>query len=202
MDSMHLIVGLGNPGEEYAETRHNIGFLLADTLATRWKAAWKVERKFGSRLAKAESHGAGVFLCQPRTFMNASGEAVRAVMSYYHVPVERVLVAVDDADLPLGELRLRADGGTGGHHGLESVEQHLVTRAYARLRLGIGRGPGLREITGHVLGKFSKEESPLVDKVLERAADQVECWIHSGVRKAMNDFNGVVIHPENKGTNQ
>lgn len=202
MEQLHFIVGLGNPGGEYASTRHNIGFLLVERLARRWKAGWKLERKFTARLARTTAGDRKVLICQPQTYMNASGEAVRAVMDYYRVPVERLLVTMDDADLVLGEIRLRPEGGTGGHHGLESVQQHLGTQAYARLRLGIGRGPGLREITGHVLGMFGKDETALVDKVLERAADQVECWMHSGARKAMNDFNGVVVHPENKGTMQ
>lgn len=131
--------------------------------------------------------------------MNASGEAVRAVMAYYRLERERLLVVVDDADLPLGTLRLRPDGSSGGHHGLESVEQHLGSRAYARLRLGIGRRDEQgRQITGHVLGAFSPGETRWFDLVLDRAAAAVNCWIESGVAAAMNQFNGAVTPPETR----
>ena len=192
MEPWHLIAGLGNPGEEYARTRHNAGFSLAGKLAARWKADWKNERKFNARVARAKRNGIRVLLCQPRTFMNASGEAVKAVMSFYRLPPEHLLVAVDDADLPLGEIRLRAGGSSGGHHGLESVEQHLGTRAFARLRLGIGRKDGAREITDYVLDRFDAAEAALMEKVLCRAADQAECWLDDGIEMAMNRFNGVV----------
>lgn len=202
MDSVHLIVGLGNPGAKYARTRHNIGFLLVEALAARWGAAWREERKFEARLAAASVGGQRVLLCQPLTFMNASGMAVRMVADFHRVPIERLLVVIDDADLPLGEVRMRPSGGTGGHHGLESVEQCLGTSDYARLRFGIGRGPGLREITGHVLGRFAPDEKPRLVAVLQRASEQVECWLRAGIQRAMNDFNGRVDLPENKGTIQ
>jgi PTH1 family peptidyl-tRNA hydrolase len=196
MEPWHLIAGLGNPGEEYAKTRHNAGFSLAGKLAARWKADWKNERKFNARVARAKRNGIRVLLCQPRTFMNASGEAVKAVMGLYRLPPEHLLVAVDDADLPLGEIRLRAGGSSGGHHGLESVEQHLGTRAFARLRLGIGRKDGAREITDYVLDRFDAAEAALMEKVLCRAADQAECWLDDGIEMAMNRFNGVVDSPK------
>jgi PTH1 family peptidyl-tRNA hydrolase len=187
---MFLIVGLGNLGVEYAKTRHNAGFLLVEKLATRWKVDWRNERKFNARVARAERVGRRVLLCQPRTFMNLSGKAVRAVRDFYQLPLEHLLVVVDDADLPLGELRLRAGGSSGGHHGLESVAQHLATPAFARLRLGIGRKDGAREITDYVLDRFEATEAALMEKVLDRAADQVECWLDEGIEKAMNQFNG------------
>lgn len=202
MESVHLIVGLGNPGAQYENTRHNIGFMLVAELASRWGARWKVDGKFAARLAVSQYQGRKVLLCQPQTYMNASGTAVRRIMDYYRVAEGSVVIAVDDADLPLGEIRLRLEGGTGGHHGLESVEQHLGTREYARQRLGIGRGPGLRKITGHVLGRFSEEDTGLVEAVLSRGADQIECWLLSGMQKAMNQFNGMVNPPEHKGTGQ
>jgi len=121
-----------------------------------------------------------------------SGEAVAAVKNFYQLPLEVLLMVVDDADLPLGEIRLRADGGSGGHHGLESVAQHLGTNAFARLRLGIGRKDGAREITDYVLARFEAGERELMEKVLGRAADQTECWLADGIEKAMNQFNGVV----------
>jgi PTH1 family peptidyl-tRNA hydrolase len=193
MENLHLIVGLGNPGAEYAQTRHNAGFTLVEKLAVCWKADWTNERKFKARVARAERNGVRVLLCQAQTFMNLSGEAVGALKNFYQLqPQSELLVAMDDADLPLGEIRLRAGGGSGGHHGLESIEQHLGTNDFARLRLGIGRADGAREITDHVLGRFDAGEAALMEKVLVRAADQVECWLDAGIEKAMNQFNGVV----------
>lgn len=192
MENRYLIVGLGNPGTDYARTRHNAGFLVADRLAERWRAVWHYEKKFDARLAQSDWGGRRVLLCQPQTYMNASGEAVGAVLAFYRVPLASLVVVVDDADLPLGQIRLRPSGSSGGHHGLESVEQHLGTRDYARLRVGIGRQAGPREITGHVLGRFSSTETALVDRVLTAASDQVETWLDAGLQKAMSQFNGVV----------
>ena len=194
MENLFLIVGLGNPGAEYAKTRHNAGFALVEKLAGRWGAGWAAERKFQARLARAERNGKRVLLCQPQTFMNASGETVRAVVEFYQMPRpwDGLLVAVDDADLPLGEIRLRAEGGNAGHHGLESVAQHLGTQSFARLRLGIGRREGAREITDYVLSRFEPDEAALMEKVLVRAAEQAECWLDAGIEKAMNQFNGNV----------
>jgi len=192
MENVFLIVGLGNPGADYAKTRHNAGFLLVEKLAAQWQASWKLERKFQARVSRAERGGQVVLLAEPQTFMNLSGESVGALMRYYQLPLARILVVVDDADLPLGEIRLRPGGGTGGHHGLESVTQHVGSREYARLRLGIGRQGELRQITGHVLGKFSAAENALLEKVLARAAGQLECWRDAGIQKAMSQFNGAV----------
>jgi PTH1 family peptidyl-tRNA hydrolase len=197
MEHLHLIVGLGNPGREYAWTRHNAGFMLVEALAERWRADWGLEKKFQSRIARAGRK----ILCAPQTFMNLSGEAVGAVMSFYRLPVEKLVVAVDDADLPLGEIRLRPSGSSGGHHGLESIEQHLATREFARLRIGIGRKDGRREITGHVLGQFAADEAAVMNKVLARAVDQTECWLTAGIGKAMSQFNGVV-DSESEGKKQ
>jgi len=192
MDSLHLIVGLGNPGAEYAKTRHNAGFLLVQKLAERGKAGWVQEKKFSSRIARLDLAQTRVLLCEPQTFMNASGEAVGPMATFYRIPLNRMLVVVDDADLPLGEIRLRARGSSGGHHGLESIEKHLGSREFPRLRIGIGRTDGARAIANYVLGKFSPAESALMEKVLAVAAGQAECWLSAGIEKAMNQFNGVV----------
>ncbi len=192
MENVFLIVGLGNPGAEYAQTRHNAGFALVEKLAARWKADWTNERKSDARIAKAGWNGKRILLCEPQTFMNLSGETAGALVNFYQLPLKQILVAVDDADLPLGEIRLRAGGSSGGHHGLESIEQHLASRQFARLRIGIGRQDGAREITNFVLGKFDKTEGAVMEKVLGRAADQVECWLADGIEKAMSQFNGVV----------
>jgi PTH1 family peptidyl-tRNA hydrolase len=192
MENVFLIVGLGNPGAEYAKTRHNAGFLLVEKLAAKWKCDFANEKKFRARIAKAERDGRKVLLCEPQTFMNLSGETVGALKDFYQLPLKQILVAVDDADLPFGEIRLRKSGSSGGHHGLESIEQHLASREFARLRIGIGRKDGSREITNYVLGKFDSSESELLKKVLERAADQVETWLDAGIEKAMSQFNGSV----------
>ena len=191
MENLHLIVGLGNPGAEYAKTRHNAGFTLVEMLAERWQADWATERRFNARVARAERNGVRVLLCQPQTFMNLSGETVGALKDFYQLPLKQLIVAVDDADLPFGEIRLRKSGSSGGHHGLESIEQHLASREFARLRIGIGRKNGAREITNYVLGKFDSSESELLKKVLERASDQNETWLEAGIGKAMSQFNGV-----------
>ena len=191
MESMHLIVGLGNPGAEYVQTRHNAGFLLVEKLALRWRMDWTVERKFSARIARGEAKGKRVLLCQPQTFMNLSGESVGEITGFYRLPLNQLVVAVDDADLPFGEIRLRPGGSSGGHHGLESIEQHLSSREFARLRIGIGRRDGARQITGHVLGKFEPAENGMLEIILERAANQMECWLEAGLQKAMSQFNGI-----------
>jgi PTH1 family peptidyl-tRNA hydrolase len=200
MENLYLIAGLGNPGREYAGTRHNIGFMLVEKLASRWKAAWTLEKKFSARLARYDADGKRMILCQPQTFMNASGEAVAGLRGFYQLPLAQILIAVDDADLPLGQIRMRADGSSGGHHGLESVEQQLGTRDYPRLRLGIGRQEASgRQISNYVLGRFGAEERAVVEEVLNRAGQQVECWLGSGIKEAMNRFNGAAPAPLPKG---
>lgn len=201
MENTYLVAGLGNPGREYIQTRHNAGFMAVERCAVRWRAGWSFEGKFEARLARAEVQGRRVILCEPQTYMNVSGAAVGAVTEFFKLPVERVLIVVDDADLKLGEVRLRESGSSGGHHGLDSIEQRLGTRKYARLRVGIGRTEsGVRQITGHVLGCFGPEEAGLLDRVLDRVVRQVECWVTAGIMKAMNDFNGAVQAPMPKET--
>jgi PTH1 family peptidyl-tRNA hydrolase len=192
MNDLHLIVGLGNPGAEYARTRHNAGFALVDRLADRWRSHLKYEGRFNALLARSEQNGKPVLLCQPQTYMNSSGDTVGPLINFYRVPLARVLVAVDDADLPLGELRLRPRGSSGGHHGLESIQERIGSDDFARLRIGIGRTAGAREIAGYVLGRFSSTEAELAGKVLAAACDQAECWLNAGIQKAMSRFNGVV----------
>lgn len=193
MEHRRLIVGLGNPGRQYARTRHNAGFMAVEHWAQRRRAEWLFERKFDAQLAVVDVEAARVLLCRPETYMNASGTAVQAVLGFYKLGPEALLVVVDDADLPLGEVRLRPRGSSGGHHGLESIEQHLGTREFARQRLGIGRAdPAQREIADYVLSRFGPDETALLGKVLERAADQMDCWIRHGPAQAMNQFNGAI----------
>lgn len=199
MENIYLIVGLGNPGRGYANTRHNVGFMAVERLAKKWGATWTSQRKFRARMARADQHARRCLLCEPQTFMNLSGESVAALMSFYRLASERLLVVVDDADLPFGEIRMRADGSSGGHHGLESIEAHLGTRKYPRLRIGIGREANApREISGYVLGAFRGADAELLDKVLARARDQIECWLDDGIGKAMSRYNGRVVLDEEK----
>jgi peptidyl-tRNA hydrolase, PTH1 family len=199
MEGFYLMVGLGNPGGDYARTRHNAGFMVVERLAARWRAEWKQESRFNARVARANYSNHKVLLCQPQTYMNQSGQAVGALTTYYQVPQDRLLIIVDDADLPLGTLRLKPLGSPGGHHGLESIERHLGGQNYARLRFGIGRDARAgRQITAYVLGRFQASEMGLLEKVLERAADQAECWLKAGSQQAMNAFNGTIEPPGTK----
>lgn len=199
MEDLFLIVGLGNPGAEYARTRHNVGFMAVGEFAERRRAAWNLEDRFEARLAKAEFEGRRLWLCQPQTYMNVSGAAVRKLCDYFKIGLDRLMVVVDDADLGLGEIRMRPHGGPGGHHGLESIEQYLGTAYYPRLRIGIGRQtPDAREITGHVLGKFGSTEIDPLKAVLDRVVGQLECWLTAGIEKAMSQFNGAIKSPTAK----
>lgn len=196
-----MVAGLGNPGRDYEWTRHNAGFLVVERLARRWGSDWRMDRGFESRLAWGESGGRRVLLVEPQTYMNLSGQAVAGLAAYYRVSAERLLVVVDDANLPLGGLRLRSDGSSGGHHGLESIEGRLGTRKYARQRVGIGARPDERgEITGHVLGRFGAGELVVLERVLERAVEQVETWLRDGVNRAMNRYNGMVTESEQESS--
>ncbi len=195
MDDWTFIVGLGNPGERYANTRHNAGFMVVDRLAHHAGAGWSRERKFSAMVAKADRQR--VVLCKPLTYMNLSGESVKPIMSFFRIPISRLLVVVDDADLAVGGLRMRARGSSGGHHGLDSVNQHLGSTEYARQKIGIGRDePARREIVDHVLGEFSVGESAVMQKVFERACSQINCWLEYGIEKAMNQYNGTVVVSE------
>jgi PTH1 family peptidyl-tRNA hydrolase len=161
------------------------------------RASWANEKKFEARVAKVEAAGQRALLCEPQTYMNVSGRAVGALVDFYRLPLSRLLIVVDDADLPFGELRMRANGSSGGHHGLESIEERLGTREYARLRMGIGRQRSdVREITGYVLGKFGTAEAETLELMLKRAAAQIERWLDAGIQRAMNEFNGSVIAPK------
>ncbi|MSU41144.1 MAG: aminoacyl-tRNA hydrolase [Pedosphaera sp.] len=192
MDDWHLIVGLGNPGAQYATTRHNAGFMAVEMLARRWRADWVDEKKFSARVARATVGDRRVLLCQPQTFMNVSGEAVGPLADYYKIGLDHLLIVVDDANLALGEVRLRPDGSSGGHHGIGSVEMHMASAGFARQRVGIGRPAMGASLTPHVLGAFAPGEMLLLGRVLERTAEQAQCWLSDGLDTAMNQFNGQV----------
>lgn len=178
-----LIVGLGNPGRQYADTRHNAGYFLLDELARRTKTAFHFEAKWNAEIAFHE----GRCLMKPRTFMNLSGEAAGGYARYHKLAPAEVLVVLDDVALPLGDLRIRRGGSAGGHHGLESVLAHLGTNAVPRLRVGIGAASG--NLSHHVLGTFTADEVPVLQTAVARAADAVETAEAAGIESAMNLYN-------------
>ena len=180
---IRLVAGLGNPGREYQRTRHNIGFMVLDRLAADAQLPWEFSAKWNAGWAKSD-----VTLVKPATFMNRSGEAVAAIANFYKIAAEEVLVVLDDFALPLGRLRLRAQGSSGGHNGLESIFEHFGTEVVARLRVGIGAAP-VQGATDYVLSRFFEEEQPLLDATIRRAADAVKCAIDKGLIAAMNLFN-------------
>ena len=184
---MPLVLGLGNPGRRYARTRHNVGWRVVETLAGRWRAV-PGEAAESYRSWHAEARGREVDLVVPLTFMNRSGEALEAWRALHRFETEGLLVLVDDVYLPVGALRLRGGGSSGGHQGLESIERALGTREYARLRIGIGASEGAR-LREHVLEEPARDEGETLAEALGRAADAVECWIGEGLGVAMNRFN-------------
>ena len=179
-----MIVGLGNPGREYAGTRHNVGFAVLDRLAALDAAAFRLEKHWQAEVASAN----GVILCKPASFMNSSGEPVAAVARYHRVAPEEILVVLDDVALPIGKLRIRTTGSAGGHNGLQSVIDLLGTEDIPRLRVGIG-GPGPATLTGHVLGRFSAEESKELEESLDRVLEAIAYAQSNGAVAAMNKFN-------------
>ncbi len=186
-----IVVGLGNPGRQYAQTRHNFGFFVVDELAQRTNAP-SSRKRMNAEISEARFDGDRLVLVMPQTYMNASGVAVREIMRWYKVDPEDVLVVVDDLDLRFGQLRLRARGSAGGHNGLKSIFQETGTQEIPRLRVGIGRSGN--HAIGHVLSKFSKEEQERLPEVIGEAADAVETWLKKGITEAMNEVNGTSRH--------
>ncbi|BCV23520.1 aminoacyl-tRNA hydrolase [Gelria sp. Kuro-4] len=186
---MKLVAGLGNPGREYEETRHNAGFLVVDYLAREEKLTFAAS-DFHAALARGRVAGVDVVLAKPQTYMNLSGLAVGALVRWYKLdPSEDLLVVSDDLDLPLGRLRLRARGSHGGHRGLLSIISELGTSDFARLRLGIGRPEGSESAKDKVLGAFSEEEGRILDEVIVAAAAAIRTWLAEGAAAAMNRHN-------------
>jgi PTH1 family peptidyl-tRNA hydrolase len=185
-DGRSLVVGLGNPGPRYDGTRHNVGFACLDLLAERAGVRFADKRQH-ALIGEGSLAGARVVLAKPRTFMNSSGLAARYLLDRFGVRAERMLVVYDDMDLPLGSLRVRAQGSSGGHNGLNSINAEVGTSAYPRVRIGIGRPA--RGAIEHVLARFSREEQAVVDEALARAAEAVEVWLTEGIDAAMNRFN-------------
>ena len=183
-----MIVGLGNPGREYAKNRHNVGHQIVDLLAKRHGLRFD-KRQGQARLALGSIGEQRVILVKPRTFMNESGPAVAPVARFYQIEPADMLVIFDDLDLPIGRVRLRPHGGTGGHKGMISIIKQLSSRDFPRLRVGIDRPPGKMDPADYVLQNFSAEQEEAMAEVRERAVAAVECWLREGIEATMNEFN-------------
>ena len=180
---LRLLVGLGNPGREYRETRHNVGFLLLDRLASRERSEFRPEKSWQAEVARAGD----LLLCKPLTYMNLSGQSVLPLSQFYKIEPAQVLVILDDMALPLGKLRFRKDGSAGGHNGLKSIIEQLGTNFIPRLRVGIGSAE--RDAVDHVLGRFTLEERPALEQSLDRALEAIDCACTRGFEAAMNAYN-------------
>lgn len=182
---MKMIVGLGNPGSEYAQTRHNVGFMLVNKLAGDLKINI-TKKKFNALIGETNTKGEKVILVKPQTYMNLSGDSVAPLVNWYKIRPVDIVVIYDDMDLPLGKLRIRSSGGAGGHNGMKSIINMLGTDQFARMRIGIGRG---QQSVNHVLGKFSPEEREIIATTLEKTVQAVYTWMYQDINTAMNKFN-------------
>lgn len=189
-----LIVGLGNPGSKYDRTRHNIGFEVIDALAKSYPGVSLADNKrFQGSTGEFRSAGERTVLLKPNTYMNKSGQSVRAVLDWYKLAPDAVLVVYDDMDLPTGKLRMRLSGGAGGHNGMKSIIAHLGTKDFPRLRLGIGstdKSEGGEAVVSHVLGRFAPGDRKLVDAVIPMAVDAIDLSLRKGVECSMSLYNG------------
>lgn len=183
---LRLVVGLGNPGPEYEGTRHNIGFELVDRLAAGRRLKWERERKFRAKTAGTAS---SLLLAKPLTFMNLSGNTIARLAKFHGWKPDQILIVYDDVDLPVGKMRFRANGSAGGHNGIKSIIEYLGTNEFPRLKIGIGAAEPSDGMIGHVLGKFSEEESRELEKVLAIAVEGVNCSLSAGLSAAMNQYN-------------
>ena len=199
--SKHLIVGLGNPGREYEQTRHNVGWWVLDALIARHNLQGAVKEK-KSIVTSGSIGGKPVLLAKPQTYMNLSGEAVRALLDFYKLPLEKLLVVHDDMDTPLGQIRLRRTGGHGGQNGVRNIILHVGTQDFARLRLGIGRPAGKLPARDYVLHPFTGDDRILAQHMVDKAADAVEAWLSLGIEAAMNRVNGGEAEAEAKPSDQ
>lgn len=185
---MKCIVGLGNPGKQYEQTRHNIGFEVVDTLSNRWNIPLS-QSKFKGLYGIGLYNGEKVLLLKPLTYMNLSGESVRAVVDYYQLDLENILVIYDDLDLPVGKIRLRQKGSPGGHNGIKSITAHLGTQQFNRIRIGVDRPDTGMSVPDYVLGKFHQEERPIIREAAEKSADACEAWLGKPFLQVMNEYN-------------
>jgi PTH1 family peptidyl-tRNA hydrolase len=184
----YLTAGLGNPGPRYAANRHNVGFRCVERLGEALGLTFDKRQK-QAHVALGAFHGRRVILAKPQTFMNEIGRAVVPLARFYKVQLEHLLVVYDDLDLPLGTVRLRPDGGSGGHKGMRSIIEHLGTQDFPRLRIGIGRPPGQMDPAAYVLQDFAADEEPLLEETLERAVAAIETWLCEGIEAAMERYN-------------
>ena len=193
---MKIFVGLGNPGAEYIKTKHNVGFMLADKLFSELGAdGWR--EKFNALVAETFFEGEKIFLVKPQTFMNLSGESVGLIADFYKIPAENLVVAHDDMDLPVGMIRIRPKGSGGGHHGVESIIQHLGgEKNFPRVRIGIGRPPQNWSVNNHVLSPFTAEDAEKISSAIENLIPAVKCIFQNGIDFAMNKFNPKKIKSE------
>lgn len=182
-----LVVGLGNPGENYRYTRHNVGFRAVEALVL--KRGVKLREKGEAIFGSYPLDGREVFLLFPQTFMNESGRAVAPFARYRNIPIEKIFVVSDDLDLPAGKIRLRTSGGSAGHHGLDSLMAHLGSQDFPRLRIGIGKPPSPEQGADHVLATFMPEEKPKIDQAIDRSSEGIETYILKGAETAMNELN-------------
>jgi peptidyl-tRNA hydrolase, PTH1 family len=190
-DTTYLLIGLGNPGREYRDTRHNVGFMLIDRLAVRLDArGMKVQAK--AIVTSAAYQERKLILAKPQTYMNLSGHSAQGLLNFYKIPVENMLIAHDDLDIPFGTIRIRPKGGPGGQKGMASTIEQLGTNGFARLRIGIGRPPGRMDPAAYVLQDFSRDEMKILSEILDRAADAALEFVINGVNAAMNKYNGSV----------
>lgn len=190
--STFLVVGLGNPGREYRNSRHNVGFMLLDRLAERLGCTFsRVESR--ALVAKGDYLENRLILVKPQTYMNLSGQAASSLLRFYKIPLEQLLVIYDEVDLPLGILRLRPGGGSAGHKGVQSIIDKLGTQEFPRLRIGINRPPGRKEAADYVLQDFSKDEAQLLPELLDRAIEAVLTFVRGGITDAMNLYNAPEI---------
>lgn len=194
---MKLIAGLGNPGREYRETRHNVGFMVVDEIARRHGLTWaQAPAQIPDAFIAKRFLPTPVLLAKPLTYMNLSGDVVAGLSRYYDVPADDMLVVVDEAALPFGRLRARARGSAGGHNGLKSIIERLGTTEFPRLRLGVGRGDGRRDLADHVLSTFERGERAELESIITRAADAAEMFAVEGIVKVMNVYNPDDTAPE------
>jgi len=194
---MRLIVGLGNPGREYRDTRHNVGFMVADEIAKRHGLTLAMAPSQVPDAMIAKKFGPdSVLIAKPLTFMNRSGDAVAALTRYYDIAIADLLVVVDEVALPFGRLRARARGSAGGHNGLKSCIERLGTNEFPRLRLGVGRGDSRRDLADHVLSKFEADEQSALGEFIARAADAAEMFAAEGIGKVMNTYNPGATDPD------
>jgi PTH1 family peptidyl-tRNA hydrolase len=184
----YLIAGLGNPGKEYRDTRHNIGFMTVDRIAERLGVAF-TRTQFKALITDGRYRGQRIYLAKPQTFMNASGQALSALIKFYKIPLKNILVAYDDVDLPFETIRIKPSGGSAGHRGMKSIIQQLGTQKFPRLRLGVGRAYGSKQAADYVLKPFSKEESEFLSVYIDRAAEAALAFITEGIQHAMTEYN-------------